>query len=110
MVALFRKTGAVRPYYICLKVREIHEQYYVSDGQNNLDFNEIWELYPALIESLQEYFAFLDFQYSILLKDGYFMSKILNKQTTTFFKEIFLNIAIPRDLIPIGSGGRFYCI
>ena len=110
LTPLFRKVGAVRPYYICLKIREIHDSYYVSDGHNGLDFNEIWSLYPSLIESLQEFFAFLDFQYSSLLRDGYFMSKILNKQSTTFFTELFQGLAVPRDLIPVCSCGRHFCI
>lgn len=111
LTPMFKKLGAVRPYYICLKIKEIHRDLYSntspSDAQPKV--NQIWSLYQTLLESLHDYFSFLDFNFSILQEKGYQLSKNIDPDCKTNFVDIFSSLVLPDDLYSIVKDGRCFC-
>lgn len=110
LTPLLKKLGAVRPYYICLKVKDIHEQLLNPQSQLENNVNNIWFMYPAMIESLHDYFCFLDFQYSLLHDKGFVLSKNIDQDCKTLFSKMFYSLSFPEDLNLIILCGSCYCV
>ena len=75
LVPILRDIGAIKAFYVCIKAQELFK-YYKNDAKEdiklslNLDFDcvdQIWELYPAMIEFIEEFFCFLDFEFNHLI-------------------------------------------
>lgn len=112
LIPLFRQLGVVRAYYICIKIQEIEDLIYNSDNKkDDIDrIKGIWFLYPALNESLFEYFAFLDYRCSLYIEKGHSLAHIFISKSKTCFMEIFYSLKFSSEIVPIISSGRCYCI
>lgn len=64
----FKKIAATRPYYVSEKICEIYESHQKNtNGGINIDidcYNDVWALYPTLIEYSIQYLLFMDFEFA----------------------------------------------
>ena len=91
---MFKELGAIRCFYTCLKAFDLNIIHQTTSGVINIDsdlIHQIWELYPALIEFVFEYFKLLVFEYNLVAGDLHPFKK------DEFFSHILQEIPINEE-------------